>query len=113
MWAIGVVIFGMATGNFPFKGEDETKTKSIKCPPNMSRDAKSFIKAALAKDEVKRLTASAALEHPFFGCKSGWLAEKKVRCEQWTAKKVDLARDVCRQAKTVDFARDVCRQVYG
>mmetsp|Transcript_50697 Transcript_50697/g.136102 ORF Transcript_50697/g.136102 Transcript_50697/m.136102 type:complete len:792 (-) Transcript_50697:80-2455(-) len=65
VWALGVVIFGMVTGRFPFKGEEDVKTKAVKVPSRCGEDGQSFILGTLEREEGKRLSARQALEHPF------------------------------------------------
>jgi len=64
-WALGVVIFGMVTGRFPFKGEDDVKHKAIKVPSRCGKEGETFILGTLERDESKRLSARQALQHPF------------------------------------------------
>lgn len=81
MWAMGVLNFLIATGSFPFCGEADCKNKPVKCPSRFSRIAKSYILAALARDEARRMTAGQALKHKF-------LASAK--------SDADLAQELCK-----------------
>lgn len=76
IWAIGVVMFGLVTGRFPFKGEDDVKSKKISLPRRCPPDGEEFIKSMLDRDEAKRFTAEGALKHQFLAAiKSGHEAE--------------------------------------
>jgi len=63
MWAMGVIMMGLVTGRFPFKGQDDVKSKSVKCP--QAKEGEGFILSTLNRDEKKRLTAADALKHDF------------------------------------------------
>merc|ERR1719436_2073020 len=64
-WAVGVVMFGLVSGKFPFKGEHDVKCKSLLIPkrcPDLGRD---LIHSLLDRDEHTRTDCAAALQHPF------------------------------------------------
>jgi len=65
IWALGVVIFGMVTGRFPFKGEEDVKNKQVKIPSRCGKDGETFLKGTLERNENKRLSAEDAIQHPF------------------------------------------------
>jgi len=65
VWALGVVIFGMVTGRFPFKGQPDVESKPVKVPSRCGEDGETFIKGTLTRDEAERLTAAGALKHTF------------------------------------------------
>merc|ERR1719193_361848 len=64
-WAVGVVMFGLVSGKFPFKVEEDVKYKKLvvqrKCPDGGGE----LIHAYLERDEDKRWECAAALQHPF------------------------------------------------
>lgn len=73
VWAIGVIAFGMVTGMFPFKNEDECRARPVRCPARTTRDGESFILGTLVRNEAERLTAAQALEHRFLSSRpSRW-----------------------------------------
>jgi len=64
MWALGVLIFVILIGKFPFSGQNENelfhriKRVSYKIPPDMiAREAKEIIKSLLVLDTKARLRA--------------------------------------------------------
>jgi len=79
IWALGVIVFGLGTGRFPFKGE-ECRKRQVPIPPRSDRVFEEFVLAALQKTEAKRLTADRAVEHRFLSSQSGsWWGS--IRCQ--------------------------------
>lgn len=82
IWALGVMVFFMLTGKYPFEGKstpkvvDEILNKNInwksKELSSLSQEAIDFLKKLLERNEKKRLTACQALNHPWI--KSGDIA---------------------------------------
>lgn len=66
VWAVGIVMFGLFSGKFPFKGEPEIKNKEIVVNTRAPRPASELLLAILTKDEKKRFTAQQAVDHPWF-----------------------------------------------
>lgn len=82
MWSVGVIAFALLSGYLPFWGERAEMISSIKaCEYKMHEDrwggvsanARAFVLALMDPDQQQRLTASAALQHP-------WILE--TRCER-------------------------------
>ena len=80
IWALGVIAYKLfSKGKFPFEGEDEeeihraAKAGKIHLPSSkqdeawipMSEQAEDFIRKILAVNPRKRLSAAAALQHPW------------------------------------------------
>jgi len=65
VWALGVIMFGLVTGRFPFKGESDVKGKDVKMPARATKDGESFIGNTLKKKEDERMTATQCIQHKF------------------------------------------------
>lgn len=80
VWAIGVVMFGLVTGRFPFKHEEDVRTKAVKCPSRTTKDGEEFIMGTLDRDEAKRFTARQSIEHKFLASikSAAQVAEEKM-----------------------------------
>jgi len=75
MWSVGVMVFLLLTGSMPFRGANEREvlmnihngkyTMHRDVWASKSGDAINFTKALLQVDPAHRLSAAAALKHPF------------------------------------------------
>jgi Ca2+-binding EF-hand superfamily protein len=74
LWSLGVIVFILLVGYMPFCGSESAQVKAIKSGQwlskpdkwkNISKPAVDFVHALLHVEAAKRLTAKAALEHPF------------------------------------------------
>jgi len=64
VWAVGVVLFGLLTGRFPFNGEKDVKTKALKLPKARAPPAgEELTLGLLEKDEKKRFDAARSKDH--------------------------------------------------
>lgn len=76
MWACGVIMYLLLSGDVPFEGEDEMAMFRAVCSDplkfhgadwrNVSKDAKEAIKFMLTRDPSARPTAEQVLQHPYF-----------------------------------------------
>lgn len=67
IWAIGVVLYGLICGKFPFKGESDVNNKKIRLPSNCAAELVELVNKILDKDEKKRWTGKEILVHPWIG----------------------------------------------
>jgi len=65
VWAVGVVMYGLVTGKFPFKGEEDVNRKKIQISSRASPECGDLLNGLLEKKEEARLTAQKALYHTF------------------------------------------------
>merc|ERR1719444_640668 len=58
-------MFGLVTGRFPFKGEEDARQKKPRVPSRATKDGEDFLLQTLQKSETKRITAREAMQHKF------------------------------------------------
>mmetsp|Transcript_21080 Transcript_21080/g.41158 ORF Transcript_21080/g.41158 Transcript_21080/m.41158 type:complete len:749 (-) Transcript_21080:283-2529(-) len=64
VWALGVIMYGLVTGRFPFKNEEDVNHKKIQVQ-RASEECAQLIKGMLERNEAARFTAQKALQHAF------------------------------------------------
>ncbi|CAE8588444.1 unnamed protein product, partial [Polarella glacialis] len=72
IWAMGVVMYGLLDGRFPFKDEHDIKTKEPKYSRRLHPVCQDFISLMLRKNELERGSADDVMAH-------GWLSESTER----------------------------------
>lgn len=65
MWALGVIMYGLLVGRFPFKNETDARKKEVKLPNNTPKKCEAYIIGLLQKKEDDRFTAEQAFAHPW------------------------------------------------
>nr|XP_009934803.1 PREDICTED: myosin light chain kinase family member 4 [Opisthocomus hoazin] len=83
MWSVGVIAYMLLSGLSPFLGDDDNETLNniLSCSwdfedeefRGVSDQAKDFISKLLIKEKCWRISATAALKHP-------WLSDHKLHC---------------------------------
>lgn len=66
VWALGVIFFGLLTGKFPFRGEQDVKCKALRIPDRAGQVCGELLEKLLEKREAERLSASEALTHHYY-----------------------------------------------
>ncbi|XP_026698323.1 myosin light chain kinase family member 4 isoform X2 [Athene cunicularia] len=89
MWSVGVIAYMLLSGLSPFLGDDDNETLNniLSCSwdfedeefRGVSDQAKDFISKLLIKEKCWRISATAALKHP-------WLSDHKLHCRLQKAK---------------------------
>lgn len=108
IWSAGVIAYMLLTGSPPFFGSDDEVLLKIRAgKPHwssrfhaLSMQAKSFVEGLLIKDPALRLSATAALEHPFVQEKGHWVGEE-------TELDTEIVRSLRRFAHASHFRRAV------
>ncbi|XP_060134007.1 myosin light chain kinase family member 4 isoform X3 [Zootoca vivipara] len=90
MWSIGVIAYMLLSGLSPFLGDDDNETLNniLACRwsfddqefEKVSEEAKDFITKLLIKEKGWRISATAALKHP-------WLSDQTLHCKLQSKKK--------------------------
>lgn len=71
IWAMGVIMYGLLDGRFPFKDENDIKKKEPKIPKRVHPDCEEYIRGMLCKDENKRLSADDTVGHKWMTSSGG------------------------------------------
>jgi len=69
VWAMGVIMFGLVTGRFPFKDEKQIRTKEVRVSKRVHPVCEDFILRMLEKSEDRRLASDGVMSHQ-------WLARR-------------------------------------
>ncbi|XP_042321966.1 LOW QUALITY PROTEIN: myosin light chain kinase family member 4 [Sceloporus undulatus] len=90
MWSVGIIAYMLLSGLSPFLGDDDNETLNniLACRwdfddeefAKVSEEAKDFISKLLIKEKGWRISATAALKHP-------WLSDQKLHSRLLTQKK--------------------------
>lgn len=64
VWAVGVVLYGLIAGSFPFKNKVEVNSKILKWPANLPAATREFALKFFERVEANRITAAAACAQP-------------------------------------------------
>lgn len=71
IWALGVLLYALLCGKFPFKGSNDKElyshicTKDLQCPDHVSAGARKFLNKIFQKDPERRPTAKDILRDPW------------------------------------------------
>lgn len=71
IWAIGVVLYGLICGKFPFKGEQDVNSKKVRLPTGCPAELVDLVAKMLERGEEKRLSGDQVLTHPWVGAAPG------------------------------------------
>lgn len=65
VWAVGVIVYAMLDGRFPFQDEAEVRNSFLKVPGGLPTSCEHFIRKSLLRDEEKRLSGEQMAKHEF------------------------------------------------
>jgi hypothetical protein len=63
VWAIGVIMYGLVTGRFPFRDEADIRAKEVKIPKRVHPNCEELIKKMLEKKEALRFDSTQVMSH--------------------------------------------------
>jgi serine/threonine protein kinase len=63
VWAMGIVMYGLVTGRFPFRDETDVRNKEVKIPKRVHPVCEDYIKSMLQKREDVRNSAEQVATH--------------------------------------------------
>jgi len=72
VWAIGVIMYGMVTGRYPFRDEVDVRAKNVRIPKQVHPNCEELIKKMLEKNEAQRFDSTQVMSHPWLSC---WLGD--------------------------------------
>ncbi|CAE7376794.1 par-1 [Symbiodinium natans] len=76
VWALGIIMYGLLDGRFPFKDEHDIKTKEPKYPKRLEPLCQDFIRVMLLKEEDVRATAEDVMVHRWLSSFAGRTRDK-------------------------------------
>jgi len=91
MWSMGVVAFGLLSGDKPFSGSEQAMIAAITAGnytlddergwKNVSEEAKDFVRKLMCVDVDQRMSAEEALQHPWIANRQATTAEAEPMAE--------------------------------
>mmetsp|Transcript_75881 Transcript_75881/g.180306 ORF Transcript_75881/g.180306 Transcript_75881/m.180306 type:complete len:769 (+) Transcript_75881:82-2388(+) len=72
VWAMGVTMYGILEGRFPFKDDSDIKNRELKAMKKVHPVCEDWVKKMLTKDETKRMDANQTMAHEWIathGCR--------------------------------------------
>jgi len=92
IWALGIIMYGLLDGRFPFKDENDIKTKGPKYPRRLDPVCEDFIKTMLQKEEKERASADELMVHSWLSSdNSGGMSVKSSEGDASTKNQEDLS----------------------
>lgn len=82
VWAMGIIMYGLVSGRFPFRDESDVRTKELRLPSRVHDVCKDFIKRMLDKVEKTRPDAETVMLHK-------WVSENTKRVEETDSGGID------------------------
>mmetsp|Transcript_81499 Transcript_81499/g.174612 ORF Transcript_81499/g.174612 Transcript_81499/m.174612 type:complete len:789 (+) Transcript_81499:83-2449(+) len=77
VWAMGVIMYGLVSGRFPFRDENDIRTKEVKIPKRVHPVCEDFIKRMLDKVEKTRPSSEMIMQHQWVTSKQGIKKEEE------------------------------------
>jgi len=71
IWAMGVVVYGLLNGKFPFRDEKDIQTKLVTVPKGTPQECHDYVLKILDKKEERRADAASVMSDPWIAGKAG------------------------------------------
>jgi len=71
VWAMGVIMYGLVSGRFPFRDENDVRNKEVRIPKRVHPVCEEYIRKMLDKSEKTRMSSSEVMAHPWIAGKFG------------------------------------------
>jgi len=84
VWSLGVMMYVLLTGKFPFVSEAAVKEGKLDVPAELPSEARDLLTSMLQLDPAARLTADGICQHPWI-VKGGELAGSTAAANMWAA----------------------------
>lgn len=100
VWAMGVIMFGLLDGRFPFRDENDVKNKSVRFPKGTDPACEDYVRQTLQKDEAKRITAATLVQHKWINTVGSEIVvtDTPGSEEKWEADKTGLRENGVNEA---------------
>jgi len=74
VWAMGVIMYGLVSGRFPFRDENDVRNKEVRIPKRVHPVCEEYIRKMLEKSEKSRMSSKEVMSHPWIDGKFGKVA---------------------------------------
>ncbi|CAE7398425.1 unnamed protein product [Symbiodinium natans] len=71
VWAMGVIMYGLVSGRFPFRDENDVRNKEVRIPKRVHPVCEEYIRKMLDKGEKSRMSSAEVMAHPWIAGKFG------------------------------------------
>jgi len=71
VWAMGVIMYGLVSGRFPFRDEADVRNKEVRIPKRVHPVCEEYIRKMLDKNEKTRMSSAEVMAHPWIAGKFG------------------------------------------
>jgi len=79
IWALGVLMYGLVTGRFPFRDENDIRKKEVKIRTRVGEDCQDYVLRMLEKLEAKRPDSFAVMSHPYLSSMANMIATNSIQ----------------------------------
>jgi|Transcript_10249 serine/threonine protein kinase len=90
VWAMGVIVYGLINGKFPFRDEKDINNKDVTVPKGTPKECEDFVKKVLTKKEDARPKAKEVLQHNWI---SGKVSHSDIKDEGGADFKPEIEKD--------------------